>query len=123
MTGEAAAAQNEAMAMKPTWKRLAALLLSALVTACTRQGVKPDAPADPPTVVEVPVPTYVPIEEELTARCEWVDSAPLEVMPSVTRGRKKCLQQYEGQFDAIRKVQGRPVPAIGNGKPAIPKKK
>lgn len=121
MTGEAAA-HNEAMAMKPTWKRLAALLLSALVTACTRQATKPDAP-QPPTVVEVPVATYVPIDEELTARCEWVAEAPLEVMPKVARGRKKCLQQYEGQLDAIKRVQGRPVPAIGVGKPAIPKKK
>jgi len=122
MTGDAAVT-TEAMAMKPTWKRLTALLLSALVTACTRQATKPDSPADPPTVVEVPVATYVPINEELTARCEWIDSAPLEVMPSVARGRKKCLQQYEGQLDAIKRVQGRPVPALGTAKPAIPKKK
>lgn len=122
MTGEAAA-PNEAMAMKPTWKRLTALLLSALVTACTRQATKPDAPADPPTVVEVPVPTYVPIDDELTARCDWVSEAPLEIMPSVARGRKKCLQQYEGQFDAIRKVQGGPVPALGTPTPAIKRKK
>lgn len=119
MTG----APTEAMPMKPTWKHWAALLLSAVVTACTRQGTRPDAPAEPPTVVEVPVPTYVPIEPALTQRCEWTGDAPLEIMPKVARGRRKCLEQYEGQFDAIRKVQGRPVPAIGDAKPAIGKKK
>jgi hypothetical protein len=96
---------------------------SLFLVACSRQAVKPDSPAPVPAIVEVPVPTFVPISDELTARCEWVDSAPLQVIPSVARGRKKCLQQYEGQLDAIKRVQGRPVPAIGNGKPAIPKKK
>lgn len=96
---------------------------SLFLVACSRQAVKPDSPAPVPAIVEVPVPTFVPISDELTARCEWRESAPLEVIPSVARERKKCLQQYEGQFDAIKRVQGRPVPAIGNGKPAIPKKK
>lgn len=96
---------------------------SLLLAACGRQTVKPDAPGPVPTIVEVPVVSYVPISDELTARCEWVDSAPLQMIPSVSRGRKKCLQQYEGQLDAIKQVQGRPVPAIGTAKPAIPKKK
>lgn len=96
---------------------------SLFLVACSRQAIKPDSPAAVPAIVEVPVPTFVPIDAELTARCEWVDSAPLQVIPSVARGRKKCLQQYEGQLDAIKRVQGRPVPAIGSGKPAIPKKK
>ena len=119
MTG----APIEALPMKPTWKHWAALLLSALVTACTRNTTRPDAPPEPPTVVEVPVATYVPIDSDLTARCKWRDNAPLEVMPSVARERKKCLIQYEGQFDAIERVQGRPVPKLGTAKPAIQRKR
>lgn len=96
---------------------------SLFLVACGRQAIKPDTPAAVPAIVEVPVPTFVPISAELTARCDWRETAPLEIIPSVARERKKCLQQYEGQFDAIKRVQGRPVPAIGSGKPAIPKKK
>jgi len=29
---------------------------------------------------------------------------------SVANGRKRCLLQYEAQFDAIEQVQGKPVP-------------
>lgn len=96
---------------------------SLFLVACGRQAVKPDSPALVPAILEVPVPTFVPIDAELTARCEWRESAPLEVIPSVARERKKCLQFYETNMDAIKRVQGRPVPAIGSGKPAIPKKK
>ncbi len=95
-------------------------LPSLLLAACTRQLIQPETPV--PAIVEVPVPTYVPIDPELTARCEWRETAPLEVIPSVARERKKCLQQYEGQFDAIKRVQGKPVPALGNPKPAIKRK-
>lgn len=97
--------------------------LPIILAACGRQFTKPDIPTTPDSVVEVPVQVFVPISSELTARCDWRESAPLEVMPSVARERKKCLQQYEGQFDAIRRVQGRPVPAIGAAKPAIQSKK
>lgn len=96
--------------------------LPIILAACGRQFTKPDIPTTPDSVVEVPVEVFVPISGELTARCEWRETAPLEVMPSVARERKKCLQQYEGQLDAIKLVQGRPVPAIGSGSPAIPKK-
>lgn len=97
--------------------------LPIILAACGRQFTKPDIPITPSGVVEVPVEVFVPISGELTARCRWRETAPLEVMPSVARERKKCLQQYEGQFDAIERVQGRPVPKVGEGVPAIPRKK
>lgn len=60
--------------------------------------------------MKVPVPYYVPIVEELLARCPWRATAPLEELPSVARERKKCLQFYEANFDAIRSQQGQPAP-------------
>lgn len=96
---------------------------SILLAACGRQAVKPDIPTTPDSVVEVPVEVYVPIDPELTARCQWQETAPLEVMPSVARERKKCLQFYEGNLDAIQRVQGKPVPKLGSPKPAIQRKK
>lgn len=88
-------------------------ILSPLLAGCGRD-VKPAMPGDPPVVVEVPVEVFVPIDAELTAKCQWRATAPLEEMPSVARERKGCLQQYEIQLDAISRVQGkpRPVPAI-----------
>lgn len=85
------------------------LVLFPLLTACYGKGtVRQPPPA--PEVIRVPVPTYVPIDAELTARCQWRKSAPLEVMPSVARERKKCLQFYEANLGAIERVQGKPVP-------------
>ncbi|BAM66431.1 hypothetical protein [Xanthomonas citri phage CP2] len=98
-------------------------LPSILLAACGRQAVKPDIPTTPAGVVEVPVEVYVPIDADLTARCQWRETAPLEVMPSVARERKKCLQFYEGNLDAIERVQGRPVPKLGQPFPAIKRKK
>lgn len=91
---------------------------SLFLVACGRLPVRPDIPPRVPEVVEVPVPTYVPIDAKLTERCEWRETAPLEVMPSVSRERKKCLQFYEANLDAISKMQGKPAP-----KPAIKPKK
>lgn len=104
--------------MNSKWKQWLVVLIAGIVTACTRGATKPDRPSDPPTVVEVPVEVYVPIERSLLERCKWLDNAPLEQMPSVARGRKGCLQFYEANIDAIGKVQGKPVP-----KPAIKPKK
>ena len=92
-------------------------LASLLLVACGRQAIKPDIPTTPAGVVEVPVQVFVPIAPELTAKCEWVESAPLEVMPSVSRERKKCLQFYEANIDAIKRIQGKPVPKLGKGAP------
>lgn len=44
-------------------------------------------------------------------------------MPSVARERKKCLQFYESNLDAIQRVQGKPVPKLGTPSPAIKRKK
>ena len=91
-------------------RKLLLFALAVLLVACgtdrdLSRGIPPA-----PEVVQVPVPTFVPIDKRLTARCTWRKSAPLEVMPSVARERKKCLEQYEGQLDGIEKVQGKPVP-------------
>lgn len=90
------------------------LWISPLFLVGCGRDVRPAMPGDPPVVVEVPVEVFVSIDSELTAKCEWRASAPLEEMPSVARERKGCLQQYEIQLDAISRVQGkpRPVPAI-----------
>lgn len=83
---------------------LAALLLA----ACAKDNVRPP-PA--PRVVEVPVPTYVPVPDSLLAQCHWRRTAPLEVMPAVASERKRCLELYEADREAIRKITGKPVPA------------
>lgn len=98
-------------------------LPSILLAACGRQVIKPDIPTTPAGIVEVPVQVFVPIDPDLTAKCEWRETAPLEVMPSVARERKKCLQFYESNLDAIQRVQGKPVPKLGNPSPAIKRKK
>lgn len=98
-------------------------LPSILLAACGRQAIKPDIPTTPAGVVEVPVQVFVPIDQDLTAKCEWRETAPLEVMPSVARERKKCLQFYESNLDAIQRVQGKPVPKLGTPSPAIKRKK
>ena len=85
----------------------------AVITGCGR-SVKPDQPGPAVSIVEVPVATYVPIDEQLTARCRWRESAPLEEAPMVARERKGCLQFYEANIGAISRIQGKPVP-----KPAI----
>lgn len=69
----------------------------------------PDLPP-PPTIVEVPVPYYVPVPDELVAPCQWIASAPQEVIHSVARGRKKCLEVYEANIEGIRQIRGQPVP-------------
>lgn len=98
-------------------------LPSILLAACGRQAIKPDIPTTPAGIVEVPVQVFVPIDPDLTEKCEWRETAPLEVMPSVARERKKCLQFYEANLDAIQRVQGKPVPKLGNPSPAIKRKK
>ena len=92
--------------------RLLILLLLTLAGCAKDKAVRPDAPRAPaPVVVEVQVPTYVPIADELLARCAWRVTAPLEEIPSAARERKKCLQFYEANLDAIGTVRGKPVPA------------
>lgn len=121
MRGDLAGAEIEEFDVKPKWRQVVAVVLSVAITACTRQAVKPNAP--PPAIVEVPVPTYVPVDDGLLERCQWRKTAPLEQMPSVARERKACLETYETNLDAIKTIRGRPVPKIGAPKPAIQRKK
>lgn len=79
-----------------------------LLAACQAAPIKPNLPA--PAVVKVPVATYVPIDAALTKRCSWARAGKPSAVFDVSNGRKRCLDQYEAQFDAIDQVQGKPVP-------------
>lgn len=91
---------------------LLTITLTMAMAACSRdrEVVRP-MPPPAPTVVEVPVPTYVGIPDSLLTPCTWRKSAPLEVMPAVARERRRCLELYEADREAIRKVRGKPVPS------------
>lgn len=94
------------------------LIAAVLVLAgCQSAPQKNNPPA--PEVVEVPVATYVPIDGALTRRCQWARDGKPSAVFSVANGRKRCLLQYEAQFDAIEQVQGRPVPS-SSGRRTIP---
>lgn len=86
------------------------LLLSAalMLGGCQSAPSKPNPPA--PDVIEVPVATYVPIDAALTKRCSWIRAGKPSAVFEVSNGRKRCLDQYEAQFDAIEQVQGKPAP-------------
>ncbi|HEL5028580.1 TPA: hypothetical protein UOA81_003818 [Stenotrophomonas maltophilia] len=91
-------------------RRLTILAVAAL-SACQPAPTKPNPP--PAAVIKVPVVTYVPIDAQLRKRCKWVREAPPSAVFDVSNGRKRCLLQYEAQFDAIDQVQGKPVPEEG----------
>lgn len=85
------------------------LIVSVLMLgACQSAPPKPNPPA--PDLIEVPVATYVPIDAALTKRCSWVRAGKPSAVFEVTNGRKRCLDQYEAQFDAIEQVEGKPAP-------------
>lgn len=85
------------------------LIAAVLVLAgCQSAPQKNNPPAA--VVMEVPVATFVPIDGALTRRCLWVKDGKPSAVFSVANGRKRCLLQYEAQFDAIEQVQGKPVP-------------
>lgn len=86
------------------------LLIAAMLVlaGCQSAPQKNNLPA--PVVMEVPVAMFVPIDGELTRRCQWVKDGKPSAVFSVANGRKRCLLQYEAQFDAIEQVQGKPVP-------------
>jgi len=87
------------------------MLLIAAVLAVTACGTTPDKSNPlPPSVIRVPVATYVPIDTALTKRCEWARAGKPSAVFEVSNGRKRCLDQYEAQFDAIEQVQGSPIP-------------
>jgi len=81
---------------------------AALLTACQSAAPKQNPPA--PTVMQVPVATYVPIDPALWKRCTWEREGRPSAVFEVSNGRKRCLIQYEAQFDAIEQVQGKPAP-------------
>lgn len=86
------------------------LMIAAIVVlaGCAKSPVRENPPA--PALISVPVATYVPIAPELTRRCAWTrDGEPSQVF-AVSNGRRRCLLQYEAQFDAVEQVQGKPVP-------------
>jgi len=86
------------------------LLISVALTlgACQSVPPKPNPPA--PDIIEVSVATYVPIDAAMTKRCSWVRADRPSAVFEVSNGRKRCLDQYEAQFDSINQVQGKPVP-------------
>lgn len=91
--------------------RVLVVTTAALLAACQAAPTKQNPP--PAAVITVPVATYVPIDTQLRKRCRWVKEAPPSAVFDVSNGRKRCLLQYEAQFDAIDQVQGRPVPEEG----------
>ena len=61
----------------------------------------------PMNLVRLPIRDPLPITPVYAM---WRAEAPLEVMPSVARERKKCLEFYEANIGAISNAQGKPVP-------------
>ncbi|KAF1016194.1 MAG: hypothetical protein GAK31_01683 [Stenotrophomonas maltophilia] len=86
------------------------LLIAAVLVlgACQSAPTTPNPPA--PAIIKVPVATYVPIDAALTKRCSWVRAGKPSAVFEVSNGRKRCLEQYEAQLDAIEGVQARPLP-------------
>lgn len=88
------------------------IVAAALLAACQLAPAKINAPA--PVLVQIPVATYVPIDAALTKRCTWMRGGKPSAVFEVSNGRKRCLELYEAQFDAIEQVQAKPVPAPAN---------
>ncbi len=91
--------------------RVLVVTTAALLAACQAAPTKQNPP--PAAVITVPVATYVPIDAQLRKRCKWVREAPPSAVFDVSNGRKRCLVQYEAQFDAMDQIQGKPVPTTG----------
>lgn len=90
--------------------RVIVVATAALLAACQAAPTRPNPP--PAAVLTVPVATYVPIDAQLRKRCRWVKDAAPSAVFEVSNGRKRCLDQYEAQFDGIDQVQGKPVPEV-----------
>lgn len=83
----------------------------AAVLAMAGCGTTPAKTNPPPAaLIKVPVATYVPIDAALTKRCNWTRAGKPSAVFEVSNSRKRCLDQYEAQFDTIESVQGKPVP-------------
>ncbi|CAM0123158.1 conserved exported hypothetical protein [Stenotrophomonas maltophilia] len=92
--------------------RVIVVATAGLLAACQAAPAKQNPP--PAAILKVPVPTYVPIDAKLRLRCRWVKEAAPSAVFEVSNGRKRCLDQYEAQFDAIEQVQGKPIPSDGS---------
>lgn len=84
------------------------LILAVLLLASCR--TVPDGDKPPPEVLEVKVPTFVPIDPTYTELCKWVADASIAEIFVVAAGRKKCLEFYEANIKTIEKIEGKPVP-------------
>jgi len=89
------------------------ILILAALALCGCQASQPKLNPSAPQVISVPVATFVPIDPALTKRCSWVRAGKPSTVFEVSNGRKRCLDAYEAQFEAIEQVQGKPVPAVG----------
>lgn len=87
--------------------RAAIVLIALALTAC--QSNKPLVVKQPGKIIEVPVKVYVPIPDNLTAPCPIADGKVAEVL-EVARKRRASLEACNADKDAIRKIQGQPVP-------------
>lgn len=87
--------------------RVIVVATAVLLAACQAAPIKTNPP--PAAVITVPVATYLPIDAQLRKRCKWVKEAVPSAVFDVSNGRKRCLLQYEAQFDAIDQVQGKPA--------------
>ena len=88
--------------------RMLLIAAALMLGACQSAPPKPSTPA--PDVIEVAVATYVPIDAALTKRCSWVRAGKPSAVFEVSNGRKRCLDLYEAQFEAIEQIQGSPIP-------------
>ena len=93
-------------------KAMVLAVLAVSMTACAKKGTIKDVP--PGVVVrtetvEVIKKEYVPIHADLSKRCAWTKGVkPSKALTELVI-RKGCLEQYERQFDAIEKIQGKPT--------------
>ena len=84
------------------------LLMASVLVLGACQSSLPKANPPSPAVIKVPVATYVPIDAALTERCSWARDGKPSAVFDLSNGRKRCLERYEAQFDAIEQVQGKP---------------
>lgn len=86
-------------------------LAPAAVAALTGCASLPSPIPPAPMVVEVPVTRYVPVPDNLLQPCRWVrDALPSQVF-DVAAGRRRCLEIYESDREAIRSIRGGPTPS------------
>lgn len=82
--------------------RVLMVIASLMLASC--QSVGPAVPPAP-EVIRVPVTTYVPVPEKLTAPCP-IARGDLEQVVIVARKRKASLEKCNGQLEQIRALQG-----------------